>query len=64
MKKLVTIVFIILITVLVITSVIKLIRNLSLNDNNSSVQHMGGANRFEANRSIPKWIKRDYLLPN
>ncbi len=62
MKKLVTIFLIALITILVLTSIIKLIRN--LNYSNGGSHQFREAKSFETERSIPKWIKRDYLLPN
>jgi hypothetical protein len=62
MKKLVTIFFIVLISILVITSIVKLIKNLSLNYNDKNYQQMD--KNFETNHSVPKWIKHDYFLPN
>ena len=62
MKNLITIFLIILITTLVLTSVIKLIKN--LNYNNEKTYQVGERKNIETNQSIPKWIKHDYLLPN
>ena len=61
MKNLVKIFFIILITTLIITSVIKLIKNFNF-DYNEKNNHILRYSNHPTN-SIPKWIKQDYILP-
>ena len=64
MKKVVTIIFILLILTLVFTSITKFIKNLVLNVDEKNQQNIQSLNSIVPNKTLPKWVKNDYFIPN